>query len=131
MTEQNTQLVLERNDWIVSLIRAAKGLPLDVESERLPDHVRQGVELIQQLFSRANSSEWRMMCGDWREDLVSLHGQDGHITGGLTVEQARAIIDAHGGVKPEQATRMKVGIDVEETRRPSFVMYKPVPDTQG
>lgn len=131
MTEQNTQLVLERNDWIVSLIRAAKGLPLDVDTETLPDHVRQGVELIQQLFTRANSSEWRMMSGDWRDELVSLHGQDGHIVSGLTVEQARAIIDAHGGVKPEQATRMKVGIDVEETRRLGFFMYKPVPDTQG
>lgn len=131
MTEQNTQLVLERNDWIVSLIRAAKGLPLDVDTETLPDHVRQGVELIQQLFTRTNSSEWRMMSGDWRDELVSLHGQDGHIVSGLTVEQARAIIDAHGGVKPEQATRMKVGIDVEETRRLGFFMYKPVPDTQG
>lgn len=103
MTEQNTQLVLERNDWIVSLIRAAKGLPLDVESERLPDHVRQGVELIQQLFARANSSEWRMMSGDWRDELVSLHDHNGHIVSGLTVSQARSLIDAHGGVKAEIA----------------------------
>lgn len=103
MTEQNTQLVLERNDWIVSLIRAAKGLPLDVEIETLPDHVRQGVELIQQLFARSVSSEWRMVSGDWRDELVSLHGQDGHIVSGLTVSQARALIDAHGGVKVETA----------------------------
>lgn len=100
MTEQNTQLVLERNDWIVSLIRAAKGFPLDVEIETLPDHVRQGVELIQQLFTRSVSSEWRMMSGDWRDELVSLHGQDGHIVSGLTVAQATALIDAHGGSKP-------------------------------
>ena len=100
MTEQNTQLVLERNDWIVSLIRAAKGFPLDVEIETLPDHVRQGVELIQQLFTRSVSSEWRMMSGDWRDELVSLHGQDGHIVSSLTVAQASALIDAHGGIKP-------------------------------
>lgn len=100
MTEKNTQLVLERNDWIVSLIRAAKGLPLDVEIETLPDHVRQGVGLIQELFTRAACSEWRMMSGDWRDELVSLHGEDGHIVSGLTVAQARALIDAHGGIKP-------------------------------
>lgn len=105
MTEQNTQLVLERNDWIVSLIRAAKGLPLDVEVETLPDHVRQGVDLIQQLFTRATSSEWRMMSGDWRDELVSLHGEDGHIVSGLTVSQARALIDAHAGLKTD-ATAM-------------------------
>jgi len=93
MTEQNTQLVLERNDWIVSLIRAAKGFPLDVEIETLPDHVRQGVELIQQLFARSVSSEWRMMSGDWRDELVSLHG---------------ALIDAHGGVKAEIAAMSPV-----------------------
>lgn len=103
MTEQNTQLVLERNDWIVSLIRAAKGFPLDVEIETLPDHVRQGVELIQQLFTRATHSEWRMMTGDWREELVSLHDHNGHIVSGLTVSQARSLIDAHGGVNPAGA----------------------------
>ncbi len=89
------------------------------------------MEVVELRASNPAVEEWRMMCGDWRDELVSLHGQNGHIVSGLTVEQARAIIDAHGGVKPEQATRMKVGIDVEETRRLGFFMYKPVPDTQG
>lgn len=103
MSEQNTQLVLERNDWIVSLIRAAKGLPLDVDTETMPEHVRQGVELIQQLFARTTHSEWRMMSGDWRDELVSLHDHNGHIVSGLTVSQARSLIDAHGGVNPAAA----------------------------
>ncbi|MOA02190.1 hypothetical protein D3C78_1216330 [compost metagenome] len=125
MTEQNTQLVLERNDWIVSLIRAAKGLPLDVEIETLPDHVRQGVELIQQLFARSVSSEWRMMSGDWRDELVSLHGQDGHIASGLTVAQARALIDAHGGIKHA----LTMGIALDESLKAGTLIYKPTPDT--
>jgi len=41
---------------------------------------------------------WRMMSGDWRDDLVSIHGPDGLIASGLTVNQATAIIAAHGGV---------------------------------
>ncbi|MBQ4675542.1 MULTISPECIES: hypothetical protein [Aeromonas] len=41
---------------------------------------------------------WRMMSGDWREELVSIHGPDGLIASGLTVNQATAIIAAHGGV---------------------------------
>jgi hypothetical protein len=42
---------------------------------------------------------WRMMVGDWRDELVSIHGPEGHIASGLTVAQARAIINAHGGVE--------------------------------
>jgi len=41
---------------------------------------------------------WRMMSGDWRDELVSIHGPDGLIASGLTVNQATAIIAAHGGV---------------------------------
>lgn len=41
--------------------------------------------------------QWRMVCGDWREELVALHGPNGLITSGLTVDQAKALIDAHGG----------------------------------
>lgn len=131
MSEQNTQLVLERNDWIVSLIRAAKGLPLDVDAETLPENVRQGVEMIQQLFTRATHSEWRMMTGDWREELVSLHDHNGHIVSGLTVSQARALIDAHGGVKPEQAAKMTAAIDVEASFRHGVCVYGPAPETKG
>lgn len=40
---------------------------------------------------------WRMMCGDWQEELVALHGPTGHIVSGLTVAQATALIEAHGG----------------------------------
>lgn len=128
MTEQNTQLVLERNDWIVSLLRAAKGFPLDVEIETLPDHVRQGVELIQQLFARSVSSEWRMMSGDWRDELVSLHGQDGHIVSGLTVAQASALIDAHGGIKHALASSMTMGMALDESLKAGTLIYKPTPD---
>lgn len=46
----------------------------------------------------APQAAWRMVTGDWRDDLVALHGPEGHIVSGLTVAQARAIIDAHGGV---------------------------------
>lgn len=42
--------------------------------------------------------QWEMAVGDWKEELVALHGPEGHIASGLTVEQARAIINAHGGV---------------------------------
>lgn len=42
--------------------------------------------------------EWRMVQGDWREELVALHGPDGHIASGLTTDQAKAIIEAHGGI---------------------------------
>ena len=41
---------------------------------------------------------WRMMSGDWRDELDSIHGPDGLIVSGLTVNQATAIIAAHGGV---------------------------------
>ena len=40
---------------------------------------------------------WHMVCGDWRDETVALHGANGHIASGLTVDQARAIIGAHGG----------------------------------
>lgn len=40
---------------------------------------------------------WSMVCGDWRDETVAVHGPNGHIESGLTIEQARAIIDAHGG----------------------------------
>lgn len=44
---------------------------------------------------------WRMASGDWHDERVALHGPHGHITSGLTIEQARAIIDARGGQPPE------------------------------
>lgn len=47
---------------------------------------------------KRDAERWKMMCGDWREELVALHGPKGHITSGLTMDQARAIIDAHGGI---------------------------------
>jgi hypothetical protein len=46
---------------------------------------------------------WHMACGDWKEELVALHGPQGHIVSGLTVEQARAIINAHGGSEEQIA----------------------------
>jgi hypothetical protein len=50
--------------------------------------------------ARAEGGEavaWRMVCGDWRDETVALHGPRGHIVSGLTAEQAKAIITAHGG----------------------------------
>ncbi|WAS56242.1 hypothetical protein MK974_24390 [Burkholderia ambifaria] len=49
------------------------------------------------LTDRGSHVEWHMVFGDWKEELVALHGPRGHIASGLTVEQARAIINAHGG----------------------------------
>lgn len=51
---------------------------------------------------KATTEAWRMMCGDWRDDLVSLHGQDGLIASGLTVDQATRIIAANGGARLEE-----------------------------
>lgn len=46
---------------------------------------------------------WRMVCGDWRDELVALHGPSGHIVSGLTIEQASALIAAHGGIDAAMA----------------------------
>lgn len=43
---------------------------------------------------------WTIMCGDWRDELVFIHGPQGHITSGLTMEQATALVNAHGAAFP-------------------------------
>lgn len=50
---------------------------------------------------------WKIVCGDWRDELVAIHGPHGHIVSGLTSEQAVALIAAHGS--SEDATPSQGG----------------------
>jgi hypothetical protein len=36
---------------------------------------------------------YQMMCGDYKEELVALHGPNGHIASGLRVDQAKPIME--------------------------------------
>jgi len=45
-------------------------------------------------------SGWTIMCGDWRDERVAIHGPQGHIASGLTMEQATALVGAHGAAVP-------------------------------
>lgn len=57
----------------------------------------------EQRESRAGG--WRMVCGDWRDELVAIHGPAGHIASGLTVEQAQALITAQGNCSTTQESK--------------------------
>ncbi|MEG1651990.1 MAG: hypothetical protein RR390_00685 [Hafnia sp.] len=45
----------------------------------------------------AAKQKWKIMCGDWRDELVSIHGDNGLIVSGLTMGQASKLVDARGG----------------------------------
>lgn len=59
--------------------------------------VEESKDLLMKAVSVSVTDSWKMMCGDWKEDLVSLHGPSGLIASGLSTDQATAIIHAHGG----------------------------------
>lgn len=90
MTEKNHQ---HNSLQAIALLGKMSAMQLAMEVVELRAHIQANPAL----------KEWRMMSGDWRDELVSLHGQNGHIVSGLTVAQAQAIIDAHGGVNPSAA----------------------------
>lgn len=43
--------------------------------------------------------EWRMMCGDWRDENVSIHDASGLIVSGISPNAAGIIIDAHNACR--------------------------------
>lgn len=43
--------------------------------------------------------EWRMMCGEWRDETVSIHGASGLIVSGIAPNAAGIIIDAHNAYR--------------------------------
>jgi hypothetical protein len=67
-------------------------------------------EIWQAARASPQATAWRMMVGDWKEELVALHGPHGHIASGLTTEQAKAIIAAHGGIEARAATTSEVAL---------------------
>lgn len=48
-----------------------------------------------QLPQPAVVSEWRMMCGEWRDETVSIHDDSGLIVSGISPNAAGIIIEAH------------------------------------
>lgn len=48
-----------------------------------------------QLPQPAVPDEWRMMCGEWRDETVSIHDASGLIVSGISPNAAGIIIEAH------------------------------------
>ena len=43
--------------------------------------------------------EWRIMCGDWRDETAAIHGGSGLIVSGINPEAAGLIVDAHNACR--------------------------------
>ena len=52
-----------------------------------------------QLPQPAVLDEWRMMCGEWRDETVSIHDTSGLIVSGISPEAAGIIIEAHNACR--------------------------------
>lgn len=52
-----------------------------------------------QLPQPAVPDEWRMMCGEWRDDTVSIHDDSGLIVSGMSPNAAGIIIEAHNSCR--------------------------------
>lgn len=52
-----------------------------------------------QLPHPAAVDEWRMMCGEWRDETVSIHDATGLIVSGISPEAAGIIIEAHNACR--------------------------------
>lgn len=76
--------------------------PLLSRLQMLANHRQQLAESTRQASELA--APWRMTCGDWSDETVNLHGPNGLIAGGLTEEQAIAIIKAHGSSAAEPSS---------------------------
>jgi len=52
-----------------------------------------------QLPQPAVVGEWRMMCGEWRDETVSIHDASGLIVSGISPNAAGIIIEAHNAFR--------------------------------
>ena len=52
-----------------------------------------------QLPQPAAVDEWRMMCGEWRDETVSIHDASGLIVSGISPNAAGIIIEAHNAFR--------------------------------
>lgn len=67
---------------------------LVVEAPTVEEVIQEVNTSVEELRSVGIPAEaYRIVCGDWRDELYSIHGPSGYITGGLTMEQAKPIID--------------------------------------
>lgn len=73
-----------------------------MDNSDLNDLLKQATKKASETLERNNMSvgipaapslPYFMMCGDYRETLVAIHGPNGHIASGLRTEQAKPILD--------------------------------------
>ncbi len=80
-------------DWRLQEITPSKG-----DNKRCP-RVIQPLYAAPQLPQPAVVDEWRMMCGEWRDETVSIHDDSGLIVSGISPNAAGIIIEAHNACR--------------------------------
>lgn len=104
MTDQRDQLAAQLKDATAQLARAEdllraavlELLGLNYPSLVLVDNING--YLAGEVLPPAAPDAWVMASGHWKDEMVSILGPSGLIASGLTVKQASALIEAHGGV---------------------------------
>lgn len=107
----------------------------EIEQVSLPDDLDDGQKAnciplyaAPQLPQPAVVDEWRMMCGEWRDETVSIHDDSGLIVSGISPNAAGIIIDAHNAFR----TAMLQGADgnppviLDDVRRMDWLVSKTV-----
>ncbi len=74
----------------------------DDQPEILSCPVMMSAETLRELLAKAEPTapvavpdEWRMMCGEWRDEAVSIHDASGLIVSGVDANVAGVIVEAH------------------------------------
>ena len=70
-----------------------------------------------QLPPPAVVDEWRMMCGEWRDETVSIHDASGLIVSGISPNAAGIIIEAHNACRTAMLQGAEPVHDVDNTNR--------------
>lgn len=98
LTEERLSRV---RDWLQSALAYSEGSNRDY---MMADAAKAIDELLErrsapQLPQPAVPDEWRMMCGEWRDETVSIHDASGLIVSGISPNAAGIIIDAHNAYR--------------------------------
>lgn len=81
------------SNWRLQETKPSKG-----SNTRCP-RVIQPLYAAPQLPQPAVPDEWRMMCGEWRDETVSIHDSSGLIVSGISPNAAGIIIEAHNACR--------------------------------